>query len=204
MGAVGRVVDPFLQVARLLPGAGVAERFLFGEPEPAPRALTAGREPLRAGMAELLERAVTESRAAARDAYFRAVVDQLLPDEARIVAALSDGAAHPLVHLVARSGRPLVENASSIGTAAGVAQPGLTPQYVTRLRHFGLVEVGGEEPGLRTQYELLLADERVRAAEERAGGRWGPKVVKEVLRLSELGRAFWAVCDPGTRTLRPA
>lgn len=208
------------EVARRLPGGDVVERQARrveravvdevrkrlddDRPTELRRVITAGeqpREPLRAAMAELLERSVTDSRAAAREYYFALVMRQLLPDEARIVAALSDGSVFPLVHLAARTGmaspaRYVLENASTVGRAAGVVQPGLVPFYVTRLIQFGLAEVGDEAPALSTQYELLLADERVRAHD---GGRLGPRVIRLSLHVSELGLQFWAACDPAAR-----
>ncbi|UVS76731.1 DUF4393 domain-containing protein [Actinokineospora sp. UTMC 2448] len=158
-------------------------------------------EPLRAAMAELLERSVTDSRDAAREHYFALVMRQLLPDEARIISALSDGSVFPLVHLVARTGiaaphRYLLENASTVGRAAGVVAPGLVPFYVTRLLRFGLAEIGDEVPALNTQYELLLTDERVRALDV---GRLGPRVIRLSLHVSELGAQFWAASDPSAR-----
>lgn len=207
------------EVARRLPGGDVVERQarkieqavvdevrkrLDDEPTELQRVITAGetpREPLRVAMAELLERSVTDSRDAAREYYFALVMRQLLPDEARIIAAMSDGSVFPLVHLAARTGlaaphRYLLENASTVGRAAGVVQPGLVPFYVTRLIQFGLAEVGDEAPGLNTQYELLQTDERVRALD---AGRLGPRVIRLSLHISELGMQFWAACDPAAR-----
>ncbi len=223
VGQAGRVLGWLYRggwdVARRLPGGQAVERQarrveravldevrrrVDGEPSELQRVITAGetpREPLRAAMAELLERSVTDSRDAAREHYFALVMRQLLPDEARIIAALSDGAIFPLAHLTARTGlsgptRYLLRNASTVGRAAGVVQPGLVPFYVTRLIQFGLAEVGDESPGLSTQYELLLTDERVRAVE---GGRLGPRVVRLSLHISELGAQFWAASDPSAR-----
>ncbi|MGQ0837090.1 Abi-alpha family protein [Actinokineospora sp.] len=227
--ALGRLYRGGWQVARRLPGGELAERqvhkveqaivsevrkHLDDEPElPQPRALVRvepAREPLRAAMAELLERSVTDSKDTARDHYFATVVRQLLPDEARIVSALSDGTVYPLAHLAARTAlggtqRLVLENASTVGRVAGVVQPGLVPLYVSRLLRFGLAEVGDEDPALGVQYEMLFTDDRVRAAEARirGAGRRGPRVVKLTLRISELGSQFWAACDPSARNVSP-
>ncbi|GLZ41578.1 Abi-alpha family protein [Actinokineospora sp. NBRC 105648] len=214
---LGRLYRGSWQFVRRLPGGEVAHRVeqAFATEVAKPETpLTADdspvREPLRAAMAALLDRSVTDSRDAARDHYFAAVLRQLLPDEARIVSALSDGSPYPLIHLAARTAlggvqRLVLENASTVGRDAGVAQPGLVPLYVTRLLHFGLVEVGDEEPGLSVRYELLMTDDRVRAAEAgvRGQGRLGPRVVRLSLRISELGAQFWAACDPSARTALP-
>lgn len=223
--ALGWLYRSGWQVARRLPGGEVAERqvqkveeaivaevrkHLEPLPDPEPRLIEAARvrEPMRLAMAELLERSVTDSRDAARDHYFEAVLRQLLPDEARIISALSDGTVFPLMHLAARAARGgaprfVLENASTVGRVAGVVQPGLVPLYVGRLLRFGLAEVGEEDQTLGVAYEMLLTDDRVRAAEDKAKAqsRFGAKAIRLTLRISELGAQFWAVCDPSARGL---
>jgi hypothetical protein len=224
--ALGWLYRSGWQVARRLPGGELAERQVqkveeaivaevrkhLEAPPPDPLMIESVRvrEPMRLVMAELLERAVTDGRDTARDHYFEAILRKLLPDEARIVSALSDGTAYPLIHLAARTTlggtqRLLLENASTVGRAAGVVQPGLVPLYVSRLLRFGLAEVGDEDSKLGTDYEMLLTDDRVRAAENRAKnqGRFGPRVIRLSLRISELGAQFWAVCDPSARGVAP-
>ncbi|CRK61222.1 hypothetical protein [Alloactinosynnema sp. L-07] len=215
------------QVARRLPGGELAERQVqkveaafatevrkhLEAPEPSTALIETPKraaEPMRLAMAELLERSVTDSKDAARDHYFESILRQLLPDEARIVSALSDGTVFPLVHLAARTSvaggqRLVLENASTVGKAAGVIQPGLTPVYVGRILRFGLAEVGEEDTSLGVAYEMAMTDDRVRDAETRikAGGRFGPRVIRLTLRISELGAQFWAVCDPSARAVAP-
>ncbi|HVK24080.1 MAG TPA: Abi-alpha family protein [Actinokineospora sp.] len=214
------------QVARRLPGGELAERqvqkveaafatevrkHIDDAVEPSTSLIEAPRraaEPMRLAMAELLERSVTDSKDAARDHYFESVLRQLLPDEARIVSALSDGTVYPLIHLAARTSvaggqRLVLENASTVGRSAGVIQPGLVPLYVSRILRFGLAEVGEEDTSLGVSYEMALTDDRVRDAEARikAGGRFGPRIIRLTLRISELGAQFWAVCDPSARAV---
>ena len=72
------------------------------------------------------------------------------------------------------------------------------PFSVSRLASFGLVEFGPEEASLSTQYEILAADDLVRAARQRvASGRRNPaRVERKSVRLSPLGREFWTATDP--------
>lgn len=77
--------------------------------------------PLRVAMAELLMRSVEQTTQRAREYLHLALLRQLLPDEARILAALADGSVYPLVHVDCRTGvtatRRLLSNASSVGRA---------------------------------------------------------------------------------------
>ena len=90
------------------------------------------------------------------------------------------------------AGESLLENASNVGRAAGVALPELTPWYVGHLRRLDLVETGPEDPRLESDYQALLGDSTVLSALGRAG-RDGltPRVVRHTLRLTPLGRALW-------------
>ncbi|MGQ0573082.1 MAG: Abi-alpha family protein [Pseudonocardia sp.] len=157
-------------------------------------------EPLRAAMAELLLRSMEQTAQRAREYLYLAVVRQLLPDEARILAALADGSAYPVVHVERRTGVAggdrLLSNASTVGRAAGVAQLRDVPRYLARLRALELVELGEPDPALSVPYDILLTDPDVRAAERAArdGGR--VRIVRRTVRLSPLGRALWEACHP--------
>lgn len=152
-------------------------------------------KPLNVTMGRLLDRALHQGTRDSRAEYFRRLVDQLVPDEARIVGALSDGHASPLVHVRSRSrdsGGPELENASLIGRSAGVALPALVPQYVSHLLALGLVEVGPEDMSMKAEYEVLLAESPVlRALKAAARGPVPPRVERLTLRLSALGHDLW-------------
>jgi hypothetical protein len=152
----------------------------------------------------LLERSVGQSTKGGRLELYAALLRQLVPDEARILSALSDGRSAAVVQIVPRSGRsaptaPLLENASSVGRSAGVVLPGLVPKYVTHLLQLGLVELGADDETLELEYELLLSEPTVREAlaRGRRPGRLAPRVVRQTLRLSVLGQDLWAACRPG-------
>jgi hypothetical protein len=158
-------------------------------------------DPLRAAMATLLNRSVSETRKGAEDHLFVGVLRQLTPDEARIVAALSDGTTYPLVHVAERGGAIILRNASTVGRAAGVTLPEMTPLYVSRLLAAGVAEAGDEDPDLATQYDILLTENHVRAAEEQAKR---VKHLRHTLRMSAYGTRFWRACDPSIQQVPPA
>lgn len=165
-------------------------------------------EPLRAAMAELLNWSVEQTREQGERQLYAGILCQLLPEEARVLAALSDGSPYPLVHVASRGPfggikRLVLENASTVGRAAGTALVLNTPTLVTHLLQLGLVDVDPEDRSLAAQYDILLTDDLVRAAEAeaRADGRGAPKIIRQSVRLSELGRRFWAACHPSGASL---
>ncbi len=153
-------------------------------------------------MRGLLDRALLNTPADSSEDLFHRILDQLSPDEARILGALSDGHASPLIHVRPLSpagilGDPTLENASLIGKMANVSLPQLTPQYVTHLLALGLVQVGSERSSLKDEYQILLADPGVLKACKRATrGPIAPRIERHTLRLSPLGRELWAACFP--------
>lgn len=169
----------------------------------------AGGNPLREAMSELLERSVEMSRADSREYLYGSILSQLVPDEARIIAALADGNRYAAVDVVTRqlgrAPRTLLANASSVGRAAGVANPENVPTYLGRLAVLGLVEFDDPVPGLDVQFDVLTSDDRVREAERRAGlRRSGARVIRKAVRLSDFGHEFWAAVDPSRPALPAA
>jgi hypothetical protein len=159
----------------------------------------AGRvDPLRAAMAELLGRSVTFSGLDARDYLYALLLRGLTPDEARILAVLADGTPFPVIDVAERSGltgtgKVLLRNASTVGTAAGVSLLDHVPTYVDRMVAFGLARIGGEDPALGTGYEVLATDDLVRVA-LRAARK--PRLVRRTVEISEFGARFWRACSP--------
>lgn len=168
-----------------------------------------GTAPLRSAMGELLERSVEATRSDTREYLFGTIISQLVPDEARILAALAGGDAYAAGDLVQRSRRAaprtLVANASTVGRSAGVVTPDNTATYLTRLLGFGLVEFGPEDESLDVQYDMLGTDtvlnDAKRAAEQSKQGG-AVKLVRKTVRMSSLGREFWAASDPSATTRR--
>ena len=191
--AIAAVREPGLADASTMPGAPTA-------PAGTAAARTAPQGHLASTMAGLLTSALEQSTAEAQEALFRRILDCLVPDEARIIGALSDGSRSPMVsvhHLTAAGmlGEAIIERAALVGRTANVALPRMTPTYVGHLLALGLLEVGPEEESLKDEYQILLAETDVLAA-VRQGSR-GPlpaRVVRRTVRLTPLGHSLWAAC----------
>ena len=168
-------------------------------PERPPQATSEVPPPsgLSTKMRDLLERALDNSTSSSQVELFHHILDQLVADEARIISALSDGSSSPLVTVhdwVRRAvpGRAVLENASLIGRTANVALPAMVPTYVSHLLSLGLVEIGPEDPDLKDDYEVLMAETAVLDAIKNASrGPLTAKVDKFTLTLSGLGLSLW-------------
>ncbi len=153
---------------------------------------------VQAKMTSLLDRALASSSSSSRQLLFDKILDQIVPDEARIIGALSDGSASPLLHVYGRTraglvGEVVLENASLIGKSANVSLPQLTPTYVGHLLALGLLETGPEDPTLKDEYEILAADLSVLQAIKRAArGPIPARIDRFTVRLSGLGLELWS------------
>jgi hypothetical protein len=161
-----------------------------------------GSGPASTEMETLLARSLVQSANHGRNEFYAKLLRELVPDEARIVSALSDGSAAALVHVERRGilggDRRRLQNASSIGRTAALTLPHLTPTYITHLLRLGLVEIGPEAPELKLDYEALLAERPVREAlKEAETGPVPPRTVRRTLRLAPLGIELWEVCSSG-------
>lgn len=158
-----------------------------------------------AAMARLLETALEQSQDSAREALLLRTIRQLVPDEARILAALADGHSSTLMHLgagplVGPATQRWLENLSPVGKEAGVQLIEQTPAYVAHLRALGLLESGDEDKSLQLKYQLMETDTKVRkAAEEIEKNGLRPKFFRRTLRMSEAGKVFWAACETEER-----
>jgi hypothetical protein len=158
-------------------------------------------ESLDAKMHGLLDRAVGQNTATSRQELFHKILDQIVPDEARIISALSDGSTSPLLNVYARTRAGLgievvLENMSLIGKTANLALPQLTPMYVSHLLSLGLVESGPEDSDMKDEYEILAADTAVLSAIKTATrGPIPARIERYTLQLSGLGLELWAAAS---------
>ena len=157
-----------------------------------------------AALKALLDRAMDQTQEQSEEAWFQAVLGSLVPDEALILSALSDGARHPMLHVAAGSwlGAPqqlVAENISSIGRTAGIQWLEMTPAYVGRLRRWGFIELGAEDAAQAANYEILETDDAVIRAVQLARQYRGERAVilRHTIRLSAAGQRFWAACHRG-------
>jgi hypothetical protein len=149
---------------------------------------------------QLLAATAEQTREQAETSFYVAILKSLVPDEARILSALSDGSTYPLVHVMS-AGRlglvwhPVVEYVSSVGRNAGVIWPEMTYAYVQRLRTLNLVTTGPEDYTQTTKYEMLETEQVVRSALDqikKSGQR--SHITRRVLQMSDLGTRLWAAC----------
>jgi hypothetical protein len=154
-------------------------------------------------MQSLLTAALEQTREQAELAFFEGTLAQLAPDQARILAALSDGTRYPLLHVYggARFGlamEPVLECVSNVGKAAGVLFPDATRVHVLHLRALGLVSIGAEEPQHKLAGELLETEPEVRdALAQLQRGGYRVQVLRRSLALSALGARLWALTRVG-------
>ncbi|HET6877022.1 MAG TPA: Abi-alpha family protein [Jatrophihabitans sp.] len=164
-------------------------------------------EPLRTAMNELLERSAAADVRRGRDYLFGTIVSQLVPDEARILAVLAGGRLFAAIDVLSKqvgrsTTRTVLANASTVGSAAGVALPDNVPTYLSRLDSLGLLDFSQPIDDLDAQFAELLDDPRVRTARAEAeNGKLGSaRIVRKSVTLSPLGREFWSACAPSTVT----
>jgi Abortive infection alpha len=163
--------------------------------------LEADAESLDAKMRGLLDRAIAQNTASSRQELFHKILDQIVPDEARIISALSDRSASPLLNVYARTraglvGEAVLENMSLVGKTANLTLPQLISMYVSHLLSLGLVESGPEDTSMKEEYEILAADTAVlQAIKDASRGPIPASVEKCTLRLSGLGLELWAAAS---------
>lgn len=146
---------------------------------------------------ELLDRSMYSRPDDSRNALYLSLLSDLMPDEARILAALSDGSTYPVIDiaepLLGTSTVLVLTNASTVGRAAGVSLPHHTPLYVSRLVLAGLAVIGPEGGNaMYDDYEMLLTDAAVNMAIAKARrGIRSARVIRRTVRISELGQELW-------------
>lgn len=149
---------------------------------------------------QLLQASLEQRRGDAEHQLLQRLVADLHCDEARIIAALSDGAPTPACHVAAASlvGRTpviVLDNASRIGTEAGIMLGEQVPVYIRRLRADGLLTAGPEDRALGERYGILESETMVREAVQHIEEelRLRARIQRFTLRLSPLGQRLWAL-----------
>lgn len=170
-------------------------------PDEVPRELEGPRPTAMASldqkMRSLLDRALDQTTGGGQSELFHRIIDQLVPDEARIISALSDGSSAPLVSIRARTptggpGKVVLANASLVGRTANLALPHMTPSYVTHLLTLGLIESGPEDPAMKQDYEILMSESYLlKAIKVASRGPLPARVEKRTVQITALGRSLW-------------
>jgi Abortive infection alpha len=166
------------------------------EPVPPPAGTT---DALRERGSELLSRSADVAyEEDAHPAYAR-ILDELAPDEARILRFLRANGAQPAVD-VRTAKLPLISSElvapgiSMIGAGAGVRYLDRVPAYLNNLYRLGLIWFSREPLENPLDYQVLEAQPDVLDA-KRGAGR-GAKTVRRQILLTPFGLDFCRVCLP--------
>lgn len=177
-----------------------AARSLLREAPPEPAEPDGHREPsLRERGAELLSRSADiDYEEEAHPAYAR-ILDELAPDEARILRFLQAQGAQPAVDVRAAkvpliSSELVAPGLSMIGAGAGCRHVDRVPAYLNNLYRLGLIWFSREPLEDPLRYQVLEAQPEVLDA-KRAAGR-GARTVRRQIMLTPFGQDFCLVCLP--------
>jgi hypothetical protein len=162
----------------------------------------ATEEALRDRGAELLALSADVSFEEDTHPAYGRILEQLAPDEARILRLLATDGPQPAVDV--RTGGPLNRSSqlvapglTMIGEEAGCRHLDRVRSYLNNLYRLGLVWFSREELEELTRYQVLEAQPEVADAMEK-GGR-GAKTVRRSIHLTHFGEDFCSICLPVER-----
>ncbi|MGY4099753.1 Abi-alpha family protein [Nocardia sp. R16R-3T] len=164
--------------------------------QPTPDAIPTLREQ---GAALLRLSASTQGEHHETHPAFARMLEELTPDEARILRFLHLDGPQPSIDI--RAGRPrgigverIISGLNLIGEHAGLRFPNRIQQYLPNLRRLGLIEFVKEPVGNPNRYQLLEAQSPVREVLKRSG--FGTKVYYRSIALTGFGADFVQTCLP--------
>jgi hypothetical protein len=194
-------------LARILgyAGEGVAEE--AGVVRPSGRSQNGSDEDaiqtLRERGAELLERAaaVQDGRDPVHPGFAR-IIDQLAPDEARILKLLVNQGPQGIVYVNKAApfgigAQEIARRLSMIGSEAGCLHGELVPAYLDNLVSHGLVAIRRDALEDELPYQVIEAQPEVTEALGSAGGKvFRGQITRRSVHLTDFGRTFCQVCFP--------
>lgn len=153
---------------------------------------------LRARGADLLHRSADVRDTDDTHPAFEHILDELTPDEARVLRFLVVEGPQPSVDV--RTNRPLgigselvADGLSMIGMQAGVRRLDRTKSYLDNLFRLGLIWFS-REPVEPARYQVVEVQPEVVAAMKRAGR--APKTIRRSIHLTTFGEEFCETCLP--------
>lgn len=170
-------------------------------PEPADDG-DAGRADLRERARELLLRSASLDPEDDRHPAFGLILEQLAPDELRILRVLATGSGQAAIDVEARGplgvgSRGVARRLSLLGDRAGCRHPERVQLYLDNLLRLGLVQISDEPFEDEELYEVLEAQPEVNEAKEEASsGAIRAKSLRHRIELSSFGRSFCETCLP--------
>ena len=157
----------------------------------------ATREALRDRGAELLAQSADVDFAEDLHPAYARILENLAPDEARILRLLATRGPQPAVDV--RRGLPLVSELvapglNMIGAEAGCRYPARVPAYLDNLNRLGLIWFSRETLRDVNRYQVLEAQPEAVAAMREAGRT--ARTVRRSIHLTPFGADFCDVCLP--------
>jgi hypothetical protein len=129
---------------------------------------------------------------------FPGILDQLAPDEARILRYLATEGPQPVVDVRDVGWMPITSELvgaglSMVGTEAGCRYEDRTQAYLNNLQRLGLVWFSDEQVDNVRRYQLVEAQPKVMEARDECKR---PRVVRRSIHLTPFGVDFCRVCLP--------
>jgi hypothetical protein len=126
------------------------------------------------------------------------ILDQLAPDEARILRFLATEGPQPAVNVrdvgwMPASSNLVAAGLSMVGTQAGCSHEDMTTAYLNNLERLGLVWFSDEPVDDVKRYQLVEAQPEVKEARDTSKR---PKVIRRSIHLTPFGVDFCRVCLP--------
>lgn len=157
---------------------------------------------LRERGADLLDRAadVEDERDPVHPGFAR-IIDQLAPDEARILKLLINEGPRGIVYVNKAApfgfgARELARRLSMIGREAGCLHIELVPAYLDNLVAHGLVAIRRDALEDELPYQVIEAQPEVVEALSEGGTIFRGQVTRRTVHLTDFGRTFCQVCFP--------
>jgi hypothetical protein len=153
------------------------------------------------GAALLRESADVAAEDGAHPAHAR-VLDELAPDEARILRLLAVDGGQPVVdvcavNLLGTGSHPIAANLNMIGREAGCRHRERVPTYLNNLERLGLIRFSDGPLEELSRYQVLEAQPEVLESIKRTGRA---KSVHRSVRLTPFGSDFCDTCLPLDRS----
>jgi hypothetical protein len=155
------------------------------------------RTALRRRGEELLARSADVSQDDELHPAYARILDNLSPDEARILRLLATKGPQPAIDV--RRGLPLVSELAApglnmMGGEAGCRHPDRVPAYLDNLNRLGLIWFSRETLRDVNRYQVLEAQPEATAAMREAGRT--ARTVRRSIHLTPFGGDFCEVCLP--------
>jgi hypothetical protein len=179
------------------PAAPAGPRPSADRPSAPPRRSEATRAALRERGAELLAQSADVGQADELHPAYARILENLAPDEARILRLLATRGPQPAVDV--RRGLPLVSELvapglNMIGAEAGCRYPDRVAAYLDNLNRLGLIWFSRETLRDINRYQVLEAQPEAVAAMREAGRT--SRTVRRSIHLTPFGSDFCEACLP--------